>query len=100
MLQHRLSLSSPEIQRYNSGVSLRKADLSSLSNRDPARESNHTVCSQHRPIGSAGLQVFHAPVTLASKQIPKKVTPLKRNSSLLKTVLRIIEPYFFYAIPH
>jgi hypothetical protein len=39
-------------------------------------------------------------VTLASKQIPKKVTPLKRNSNLLKPVLRIIEPYFFYAIPH
>jgi hypothetical protein len=39
-------------------------------------------------------------VTLASKQIPKKVTPLKRNSNLLKPVLRIIEPYFFYAMAH
>jgi hypothetical protein len=39
-------------------------------------------------------------VTLASKQIPKKATPLKRNSNLLKPVLRITDPYFFYAMAH
>jgi hypothetical protein len=39
-------------------------------------------------------------VTLASKQIPKKATPLKRNSNLLKPVLRIIDPYFFYAMAY